>query len=203
MAKEPRARRVTKSNAYRNLEAVTPGFVKTVVKRIYYAGRREYNRAAHARKGRFAEFGYRFRFDRSSPFRAVVGERTVTDAYNVWNASAGDIRVGGDCWFGLHNIIMGPLEIGERLSTGPHVQILGPRHAVLGYEQLEKKRRTVIGDDVWISAGCIIMFGVQIGNGAIISPGSVVSDDVPANTIYLQKPRHYLMPRFDTGLQRE
>ena len=94
---------------------------------------------------------------------------------------------------------MGPLRVGDRLSTGPHVQILGPRHAVLEYELLEEERQTVIGDDVWISAGCIILFGVQIGDGAIISPGSVVSKDVPANTIFMQKPREYLLPRFDKG----
>jgi acetyltransferase-like isoleucine patch superfamily enzyme len=190
---------VSRSSAYKNLESVTPTFVKTVVKRFYYSCKRAYDSVAHIERGRLAEFGYRFRFDRASPFRAIVGTRTVTDAYNIWNAGAGDIRVGSGCWFGVHNIVMGPLEIGERLSTGPYVQILGPRHAILGYERLDTTKRTVIGDDVWISAGCIILFGVRIGDGAIISPGSVVSRDVPANTIYVQRPRHFFLPRLATG----
>ncbi len=186
---------MSRSSAYRTLESVAPTFAKTAAKRLYYSCKRAYDRVAHIESGRLSEFGDRFRFDRAGPFRAVVGTKTITDAFNVWNASAGDIRVGDGCWFGLHNIVMGPLEVGHRLSTGPYVQILGPRHAVLGYDRLETTNQTVIGDDVWISAGCIVLFGVQIGDGAIISPGSVVSRDVPAHTTYVQSPRHFLLPR--------
>jgi len=43
----------------------------------------------------------------------------------------------------------------------------------------------VLGDDVWIGYGCIILSGVSIGKGAIIGAGSVVSKDVPPYAIFV------------------
>jgi acetyltransferase-like isoleucine patch superfamily enzyme len=40
-----------------------------------------------------------------------------------------------------------------------------------------------IGKDVWIGASAIILKGINIGDGAIIAVGSVVTHDVEANTI--------------------
>jgi len=168
-----------KSQLYRTIEFITPTFVKTIVKRIFWKMIRFYNRCRYIEKGRFVEFGYRFRFDRSDPFRARVGERTIAEDFNVWNTDLGDINVGKKCWFGLNNVIMGPVEIGDELSTGPYVKILGPRHPVP--PQADKQReKTIIGNNVWISTGSIILFGVEIGDNAIISAGSVVQKDVPA-----------------------
>ena len=168
-----------KSKAYRTIEFITPTFVKVIVKRIFWKIVRFYNRCRYIEKGRFVEFGYRCRFDRSAPYRACVGERTIAEDYNVWHTDLGDITVGKKCWFGLNNVVMGPVEIGDELSTGPYVKILGPRHPVP--PQAEKQRqKTKIGNNVWISTGSIILFGVEIGDKAIISAGSVVQKDVPA-----------------------
>lgn len=43
--------------------------------------------------------------------------------------------------------------------------------------------KTIIGNDVWIGAHAIVMAGVEIGDGAIIAAGSVVTKDVQAYTI--------------------
>ena len=169
---------IKNNRAYKTIEFVTPTFVKVIVKRIFWKIVRFYNRCRYIKKGRFVEFGYRFRFDRSAPFCARVGDRTIAEDFNVWNTDLGDITVGKKCWFGLNNVIMGPVEIGNELSTGPCVKILGPRHPVP--PQAEKQRqKTRIGDNVWISTGSIILFGVEIGDNAIISAGSVVQKDVP------------------------
>jgi len=40
-----------------------------------------------------------------------------------------------------------------------------------------------IGDDVWIGTGSIILKGVNIGEGAIVAAGSVVTKDVPSFAI--------------------
>jgi acetyltransferase-like isoleucine patch superfamily enzyme len=47
---------------------------------------------------------------------------------------------------------------------------------------------TVIGNNVWLSAGCIIHFGVKIGDNAVIGPGSVVTKDVPENAYVAGNP---------------
>lgn len=164
---------------YKIIESITPTCVKTIVKRMFWRIVRRYNRFRYIDKGRFVEFGYRFRFDRSAPYRARVGERTIAEDFNVWNTDLGDIIVGEKCWFGLNNIVMGPVEIGDDLSAGPYVKILGPRHPVPP-QAAKQRQKTTIGNNVWISTGSIILFGVEIGDNAIISAGSVVTKDVPA-----------------------
>jgi acetyltransferase-like isoleucine patch superfamily enzyme len=170
--------KVKNSTAYKTIEFVTPTFVKVIVKRVFWKIVRFYNRCRYIEKGRFVEFGYRFRFDRSVPYRARVGERTIAEDFNVWNTDLGDITVGKKCWFGLNNVVMGPVEIGDELSTGPYVKILGPRHPV-SQQAAKQSQKTTIGNNVWISTGSIILFGVEIGDNAIISAGSVVQKDVP------------------------
>ncbi len=44
-------------------------------------------------------------------------------------------------------------------------------------------RPVVIGNNVWIGCRAIILKGVKIGNGAIIAAGSVVTKDIPENSI--------------------
>jgi acetyltransferase-like isoleucine patch superfamily enzyme len=170
---------VKNSTAYKTVELITPTFVKVIVKRIFWKIIRFYNRCRYIEKGRFVEFGYRFRFDRSATYCARVGERTIAEDFNVWNTDLGDIKVGRKCWFGLNNVVMGPVEIGDELSTGPYVKILGPRHPVPP-QAAKQSQKTTIGNNVWISTGSIILFGVEIGDNAIISAGSVVQKDVPA-----------------------
>ena len=170
---------IKNSTLYKTIELVTPNIVKVIAKRIFWKIVRLYNRCRYIEKGRFVEFGHRFRFDRSAPYRARVGEKTIAEEYNVWNTDLGDITVGKKCWFGLNNIIMGPVEIGDELSTGSYVKILGPKHPVPP-QAAKQRRKTTIGNNVWVSTGSRILFGVEIGDNAIISAGSVVTKDVPA-----------------------
>lgn len=46
----------------------------------------------------------------------------------------------------------------------------------------------VVGDDVWIGAGCRILKGVHIGDRAIVGAASVVTKDVPPDTIVAGNP---------------
>lgn len=53
---------------------------------------------------------------------------------------------------------------------------------------LNPAKPVVIGDRVWIGQGAVILKGVTIGNGAIIAAGSVVTKDVPPNTMVAGNP---------------
>ncbi|WGK62295.1 Vat family streptogramin A O-acetyltransferase [Halopseudomonas sp. SMJS2] len=64
-------------------------------------------------------------------------------------------------------------------------------------EELPYKGDTVIGNDVWIGYDALIMPGVHIGNGAIVSSRSVVVADVPAYTVVGGNPAKPLKQRFD------
>ncbi|HDE1582954.1 TPA: Vat family streptogramin A O-acetyltransferase [Klebsiella pneumoniae] len=58
------------------------------------------------------------------------------------------------------------------------------------------KGDTVIGNDVWIGYKALIMPGVKIGNGAIISSRSVVTSDVPAYAVVGGNPAKVIKKRF-------
>jgi acetyltransferase-like isoleucine patch superfamily enzyme len=163
---------------YSAIERWTPTGLKVLTKRIYYRIIRFRNKIFYIDRGKFVEYGYRFRFSRIPPYRAVIGDRTILEEFNIWNAKMGNIIVGRKCWIGLHNILMGPVRVGDNVSTGPYVSILGPRHPISGYEQNDSGE-TIIGNNVWISTHSVILFGVKIGDNAIISAGSVVTKDVP------------------------
>lgn len=58
-------------------------------------------------------------------------------------------------------------------------------------------QRTIVGSDVWIGANAIILPGVNVGDGAIIAAGSVVSRDVPPYAIVGGIPARIIRHRFD------
>lgn len=45
----------------------------------------------------------------------------------------------------------------------------------------------VIGKNVWIGSGCIILKGVHIGDNAVIGAGTIVTHDVEANNVIYSK----------------
>lgn len=55
---------------------------------------------------------------------------------------------------------------------------------------------TVIGNDVWIGHGALVLPGVRIGNGAIVGAGAVVARDVAPYAIVAGNPARQLRLRF-------
>lgn len=62
--------------------------------------------------------------------------------------------------------------------------------------ELPHKGDTVVGNDVWIGYDCLIMPGITIGNGAIISSRSVATADVPPYTVVGGNPARLIKKRF-------
>ena len=52
----------------------------------------------------------------------------------------------------------------------------------------EDVRPVVIGDGVWIGLRCIIFPGVKIGDGSVVSAGSVVRSHVPPYSVVAGNP---------------
>ncbi len=175
----------------RKIELYLPRIIREYLKRIYWRFVRFGNICFYMQKGKLVELGYHFRFSRIPPYTATLGDETILEEFNIWNAKMGNISVGKKCWFGLHNIIMGPVSIGNNVLTGPHVTILGPKHA-REIKSNNSDLLTIIGDNVWISTGAIILFGVKIGDNAVIGPGSVVMNDVPADAYVAGNPARNL-----------
>jgi len=83
------------------------------------------------------------------------------------------------------------ITIGDRTKIGPAVQLYTadhPRDAFSRRAGLEFGKPIVIGADVWVGGGAIILPGAQIGDGAIIGAGSVVTRDVCAGATVAGNP---------------
>ena len=104
-----------------------------------------------------------------------------------------NISLGSSVFLNFNCVILDivPVRIGDDCQIGAGVQILTadhPRDARQRAEGLEFGRPITIGTNVWIGGGAIILPGVQIGDHAIIGAGSVVTRDVPAETVAVGNP---------------
>ena len=65
------------------------------------------------------------------------------------------------------------------------------------------KGNVVIGNDVWIGHNAIIVGEVNVGNGAIIAAGSVVTKDIPPFSIVAGVPAKVIKKRFSNDIINE
>ncbi len=73
--------------------------------------------------------------------------------------------------------------IGDNLRMGPNVGIISANHNVNNYDQWDKSEPILIGNNVWIGMGAVVLPGVKIGDNVVIAANSVVNKDLPANSI--------------------
>ncbi|MCO7071813.1 acyltransferase, partial [Vibrio cholerae] len=110
------------------------------------------------------------------------------------NVNSGVLKIGRNNFFNnnvsinVHmSVIIGDnCLFGENISIYDHNHKFGSLSSIIK-EQGFNQKPISIGNDVWIGSGTIILSGVTIGNGAIIAAGSIVTKDVPDNSILLQK----------------
>lgn len=121
---------------------------------------------------------------------SFVMHGAVLHVYNFRNLPHAFIRIGRDSLIGEYSILRGQggITIGDRVYTGPQVQILAVDHNFADptqpmVDQGITARGIQIDDDVWIGAGAIVTDGVHIGRNAVIAAGAVVTADVPAQTV--------------------
>lgn len=99
--------------------------------------------------------------------------------------------IGGDVTFllgGEHNL--------NTFSTYP----FKARIISKGEKEAGSKGNIVIGDDVWIGHGSIILSGITIGQGAVVAAGSVVNKDVPPYSIVAGVPARVIKYRFTENI---
>jgi len=79
---------------------------------------------------------------------------------------------------------LGGITIEDDVFIAPNVSLLSEGHPVSPENRHSLQAGHIhIKKNAWIGAGAIILRGITIGENAVISAGTVVSKDVPDNTV--------------------
>ncbi|KAK5171055.1 uncharacterized protein LTR77_004199 [Saxophila tyrrhenica] len=114
------------------------------------------------------------------------------------------IHLGNDTIISMECYLQdgGGVFIGNRVVIGARVQLLTSTTSVdarvraggdgPGTRVTVKSGSIWVGDDTFIGAGAIVLPYVRIGNGAVVGAGSVVTRDVPDNTVVAGNPAKHI-----------
>lgn len=102
--------------------------------------------------------------------------------------------------FNLTVLDVCPVTIGDDVFVGPNVSILTPKHPLChedrnayksadGYmTDKEYGAPITIGDNCWIAGNVTILAGAKIGAGCVIGAGSVVTGEIPPDSLAYGNP---------------
>ena len=124
-----------------------------------------------------------------------ITRRTVPDDMRVFtpihiNYGPG-VSFGSDCFlnFGCTLLALGGITIEDDVFIGPHCVLATEYHP-----EEPSQRHTlltkpiVIKQNAWLGANVTVLAGVTIGRNAIVAAGSVVTKDVPDNSVVAGTP---------------
>jgi len=121
----------------------------------------------------FIEYGFHMDYGDN----IAIGDRTFINAsctiVDAPKESQKKIHIGNDC------------------LLGPNVQLLAVSHDMEPDTRLAKHNYAddiIIGNNVWIGGGVIVLSGVTIGDHSVIGAGSVVTKDIENNCFYAGNP---------------
>lgn len=105
------------------------------------------------------------------------------------------VSIGDRCLIGRGSGIVGhfSIEIGNDVWTGHNVYITDQNH---GYEDISRpisaqsqpERAVRIGEGSWLGFGTVVLPGVTIGRHVVIGANSVVTSDIPDNSVAVGAP---------------
>lgn len=102
-----------------------------------------------------------------------------------------NITIGKNVFFNINCSFQdrGGIIIGDGVFIGQNVIISTLNHGInLKDRNTTYPSKVVIGNNVWIGSGANILPGISIGDNSIIGAGSVVSKDIPSNSIAVGVP---------------
>ena len=123
------------------------------------------------------------------PYRLFsLGNYSVIESFACINNAVGDVIIGDHTRIGLHNTIIGPVDIGSHVNLAQGITVTALNHNFSDTkkridEQGVSTNQVTIEDDVWVGANAVILPGVTIGEHCVVAAGAVVTKDVPPHSL--------------------
>ncbi|MDZ7314999.1 MAG: flippase-like domain-containing protein [candidate division KSB1 bacterium] len=126
----------------------------------------------------------------------VLGNEVLLGRGTVLGTRGGRIEIGdfsnigANCRFGTTSQI----KLGKYVLLAANCYIGGAQHRFdrldipIMRQGYESRGGVIIEDNCWLGAGVIVLDGVRIGSGSVIGAGSVVTKDIPPNSIAVGVP---------------
>ena len=147
----------------------------------------------------------RLTFNDANEIRALFSEligKKVDESFLLippfYTVGGNEIRVGQNVFVNQNCTFydLGGLDIADDVMIGPNVSIITAGHPL---EPSQRRAATignpiVIEKGVWIAAGATIIGGVTVGQNSVVAAGSVVTRDVPPNTLVGGNPARVIRP---------
>lgn len=113
------------------------------------------------------------------------------------------MKIGDQTSFAL--MVMLDVMFPEKISVGRNT-VIGYNTTILAHEYLIKEYRlgdVHIGDEVMIGANTTILPGINIGDGAVVSAGTLVHRDVPAGAFVGGNPMQIIYTKEELAKREE
>lgn len=136
----------------------------------------------------------RLSYDDVDRIRAMFGEligkeldSTVSLIPPLYASGEGKTRLGRNVFINQNCTMydLGGIDIADDVMIGPNVSLITSGHPVAPSQRRAGVTASpiVIERNVWIAANVTVIGGVTIGENSVIAAGSVVTKDVPADTL--------------------
>jgi acetyltransferase-like isoleucine patch superfamily enzyme len=131
-------------------------------------------------------------YDFVNLYGCEIGDNTKIGAFVEIQKGA---KIGKNCKISSHTFICEGVTIEDNVFIGHHVVFINDKYPRATNEKGELKTEkdwvvipTLVKKGASIGSGAVILCGVVIGENAIVGAGSVVTKDVPPNTIVAGNP---------------
>ena len=168
-----------------------PGKIGIVIRKVWF--RQRWANTADVSIALFCDF--------YNPSKIQFNGEAKIGKGSFFSAEGGTIKVGKNFSYNtychINASVGGTIFFGDDVLLGPNVILRTANH---NFENVDKAINQQghnysdikIANNVWIGASCIILSGVEIGEGAVIAAGAVVNKNVEPYSIFGGVPAKFL-----------